>query len=275
MFLGPGSYRATASGGDAFPPFSGEILAGAPAEWTAKGDGDGEARVRGLSIEWSSSSPSPDSILLVGRDATPAATGSDSGILTQARFVCAASSAVQEFVIPPAVLANLPDTATALELTSLWGPRPLGFPTDGPEAGSLAYLHAQQSSARLGQPQLPSTPIGLPDGTEVEAELAASFAEEQRGLMFRRELPASQGMLFLFDNPGHYGFWMLNTLVPLDIVWLDSERRVVFVSKNTPPCPPGALCPTYGGEATAQFVLELAAGQAATHGLTLGSRLEW
>ena len=123
--------------------------------------------------------------------------------------------------------------------------------------------------------QLPSTPIGLPDGTEVEAELAASFAEEQRGLMFRRELPASQGMLFLFDNPGHYGFWMLNTLVPLDIVWLDSERRVVFVSENTPPCPPGTFCPTYGGEATAQFVLELAAGQAATHGLTLGWRLEW
>jgi hypothetical protein len=128
---------------------------------------------------------------------------------------------------------------------------------------------------RLGQPQLSSSPVALPDGSEVQAELALSFAERQRGLMFRRELPAGRGMLFLFENPGRYGFWMLNTLVPLDIVWLDSERRVVFVSGNTPPCPAGTFCPTYGSEVLAQFVLELAAGQAAAHGLTVGARLDW
>jgi uncharacterized membrane protein (UPF0127 family) len=274
-FLGPGSYHVEGPGGSGFPPFSVEIRSGEPVAWTARGDAEGEARVRGLSLAWTSPPMSPDSILLVGRDAIPPAAGSDTEIPATARFACAVSSGAQGFVIPPAVVANLPYATTALELDSLWGPRLLEFATDGPETGSLAYLDARQSSARLGQPHLPSTPVTLPDGTTVEAELAVSFAERQRGLMFRRELPGEQGMLFLFENPGHYGFWMLNTLVPLDILWLDSDRRIVFVSENTPPCPAGTFCPTYGSEAVGQFVLELAAGQAAAHGLMVGARLDW
>jgi uncharacterized membrane protein (UPF0127 family) len=182
---------------------------------------------------------------------------------------------MEALAIPAAVLANLPETAADIELTNVWGPRLLEFVTDGPETGSLAYLHALRSSVRLGQAHLPGTAVSLPDGTEIFAELAVGFGEQQRGLMFRRELPAGQGMLFLFDTPGRYGFWMLNTLVPLDILWLDSERRIVFVSENTPPCPPGTACPTYGGDVTAQFVLELAAGQAASRGLRVGDPLDW
>lgn len=275
LFLGPGGYRVRGPGGSGFPSFSSEILSGEAGRWTAKGDAEGEARLRGVSLEWGPSATSPDSILVVGRDVIPSPPGAGEGILAPTRFVCAAPNTSQGFAIPQAVLANLPEAAAALELTSLWGPRPLEFPTDGPETGSLAYLHAQQSSVRLGPAPLPSTPVALPDGTEIQAELAATFAERQRGLMFRRELPASQGMLFLFENSGRYGFWMLNTLVPLDILWLDSERRIVFISANTPPCPPGTLCPTYGSDVAAQFVLELAAGQAAAHGLTVGARLEW
>jgi uncharacterized protein (TIGR03437 family) len=273
LFLGPGDYNAAGPGGSGFPSFSARLSAGAPAEWTGKGDG--EARVQGLSTEWAAPAPSPDSILLVGRGASPAAPGAGPEMLTQARFACAVSTTERDFVIPQAVLANLADTTLRLELNSMWGPQAFEFVTDGPESGSLVYLDARLASARLGQPHLPSTPVVLPDGTEVQAELAMTFAERQRGLMFRRELPAEQGMLFLFENPGRYGFWMLNTLVPLDIVWLDPERRVVFVSQNTPPCPAGTLCPTYGGDAVAQFVLELAAGQAAAHGLAVGGKLAW
>ena len=275
LFLGPGGYRVEGPGGSEFPAFSAEILGGEAAQWRTRGDAEGEARVRGVPLRWEAGPTSPDSILLVGHDVVPAPPGSGTDIQAPTRFVCAVSSTAQEFVLPPAVLANLPEATAGLELASLWGPRPLEFPTDGPEAGSLAYLHAQQSSLRLGQAQLPSTPVAMPDGTEVQAELAGTFPERQRGLMFRRELPANQGMLFLFEDSGRYGFWMLNTLLPLDILWLDSERRIVFISENTPPCPQGTFCPTYGSDVVAQFVLELAAGQAAAHGLTAGARLEW
>jgi hypothetical protein len=214
-------------------------------------------------------------MLVTGRDAP--LPGADPAARTFPRFVCAASSAAESLVIPPAVLANLPESTATVELTSVWGPQPLEFPTDGPETGSLAYLHAQQSRVRLGDPRLPSTPVRLPSGDDVQAELAATFAERQRGLMFRRVLPSAQGMLFLFENPGRYSFWMFNTLVPLDIIWMDEQRRVVFISENTPPCPPelSTLCPTYGGGEQAQFVLELAAGQAAAYRLSLGDRIEW
>jgi uncharacterized membrane protein (UPF0127 family) len=216
----------------------------------------------------------PEAILVVGRDASPQPPGAD-GEIPPARFVCSAAAGAEALAIPAAVLANLPNTTADVELTSLWGPRLLEFATDGPETGSLAFLYAQRSSLRLGQAHLPGTPVDLPDGSEVFAEVAAGFGEQQRGLMFRRELPAGQGMLFLFDNPGRYGFWMLNTLVPLDILWLDSERRIVFISANTPPCPTGTACPTYGSDVTAQFVLELAAGQAAARGLRVGDQLDW
>lgn len=276
LFLGAGDYGLQGFGGSGFPAFAAEILSGDPARWRVRGDTEGEARLRGVSVEWELAGREPNSILLVGREAVAApGAGEEIPAPTRFGFVCAASNTALEFAIPPAVLANLSEATAALELASVWGPRVLEFPTDGPETGSLVYLGAQRSSVRLGQPQLPSTPVALPDGTEVQAELALSFAERQRGLMSRRELPSSQGMLFLFENPGRYGFWMLNTLVPLDIVWVDSERRVVFVSENTPPCPAGTFCPTYGSDVVAQFVLELAAGQAAAHGVTVGARLDW
>jgi hypothetical protein len=275
LFLGAGDYRAQGPGGSGFPQFAAGIVSADAGRWRERGDAEGEARLRGVPVEWELPTRAPDSILLVGRDTIATPPGAGEGNLAPTRWVCAASPAVQEFVVPPAVLANLSDATAALELTSVWGPRALEFSTDGPEAGSLAYLDVQRSSVRYGQAQLPSTPVALPDGSEVEAELAVSFGEQQRGLMFRRELPAGRGMLFLFENPGRHGFWMLNTLVSLDIVWLDSGRRVVFVSENTPPCPAGTFCPTYGGDVVAQFVLELAAGQAAAHGLTVGARLAW
>jgi uncharacterized membrane protein (UPF0127 family) len=61
--------------------------------------------------------------------------------------------------------------------------------------------------------------------------------------MFREALPPNAGMLFLFSEPGIHKFWMKNTMIPLDIIWMDSAGKVVFVSANTPQCRADP-CPT-------------------------------
>ena len=123
--------------------------------------------------------------------------------------------------------------------------------------------------------RLPTVPITLPSGKQIRAEIATDPADQARGLMFRTHLSPDQGMLFVFPDPGQHPFWMYQTLIPLDIVWMDSDRRIVFVSGNTPPCPPesGQNCPNYGGQHVAQYVLELPAGAAAGYGLKPGDRL--
>lgn len=102
-------------------------------------------------------------------------------------------------------------------------------------------------------------------------EVVSSPEDRARGLMFRESLPADQGMLFLFEEEKVYPFWMKNTLIPLDIIWLDAEKEVVFISEETPPCEADP-CPVYNPGAAALYVLEINAGQAAAQGIEVGER---
>ena len=117
-------------------------------------------------------------------------------------------------------------------------------------------------------------PVRLPDGAVIDAEPATTPQQQARGLMFRSELAPDRGMIFMFPDEGPRAFWMYNTLIPLDIIWMNADRRIVFISANTPPCPSPnqAECRNYGEGFAAQYVLELAAGQAAAHGLQVGDR---
>ncbi|MDA0205276.1 MAG: DUF192 domain-containing protein [Acidobacteria bacterium] len=125
-------------------------------------------------------------------------------------------------------------------------------------------------------PSHPTTTITLPDGAQVTAELAITREAQTQGMMFRTNLRPGEGMLFPFEEMAPRAFWMFQTLVPLDIIWLDDNKRIVEISANSPPCRTVLDdCPTYGGSAHSTYVLELAAGQAAAHKLTVGSQLEF
>jgi uncharacterized membrane protein (UPF0127 family) len=141
----------------------------------------------------------------------------------------------------------------------------------------LALAACGPSEKQDPGPALTTVSVKLPNGKAIRAEIASTPTEQQRGLMFRTELPAGRGMLFPFSKAGQHAFWMYHTLIPLDIVWIDSGHRIVYISLNTPPCPSETpeACPTYGGEFDAQFVLELAAGTAAENGLQPGDHLEF
>lgn len=116
--------------------------------------------------------------------------------------------------------------------------------------------------------------VFFPNGKSVTAELAVTEEEREMGLMFREKVLPDQGMLFVFDREGIHAFWMKNTLVPLDMLWLDTDKRVIYIAADVPPCKEDP-CPSYGPEIPARYVLELKAGEAASNGITIGDRLQF
>lgn len=117
-------------------------------------------------------------------------------------------------------------------------------------------------------------PLKLPSGTVLQTEVMIKDPERQMGLMFRPSLPRDRAMLFIFESVDFHGIWMKNCRFPIDIVWLDEERRVVQVAEAVPPCK-AEPCPVYQPMKKAAYVVEINAGQARREKATLGSRLEF
>ena len=111
-----------------------------------------------------------------------------------------------------------------------------------------------------------------PDGTRIRLELAISDQERALGLMFRDSLPAEAGMLFVFAEEDRWPFWMKNTFIPLDLVWLDGAGAVVEVRANVQPCR-NDPCPSYTPVARGTAVLEVNTGFAKAHGIAAGATL--
>jgi uncharacterized membrane protein (UPF0127 family) len=107
------------------------------------------------------------------------------------------------------------------------------------------------------------------DGTRVCTNAADTEEKRARGLMFRESLGEDEGMLFTFDTPRRYGFWMKNVRMPLDIIWLDEHGRVVWIVESAPPCETDP-CPMYVPPANASFVVEVAGGFVRRHGIASG-----
>lgn len=120
-------------------------------------------------------------------------------------------------------------------------------------------------------------PVTLPNGKVIKAEVLVKPEDMMRGMMFRDSLAADRGMLFFHSQPGKYSYWMYQCKLPLDIIWMDSSRKIVEISANTPPCPSKSAkeCPSFGGHQDAKYVLELNGGAAARNGITLGTPLDF
>ena len=102
-----------------------------------------------------------------------------------------------------------------------------------------------------------------------DVELAVTPQDRARGLMFRESLPRQAGMLFVFDPPQPVAFWMKNTLIPLDMIFVDRKGVVTRVHRGAVP---GDLTPIDGGDAVFA-VLEINAGLAARYGIGPGTQL--
>ncbi len=118
--------------------------------------------------------------------------------------------------------------------------------------------------------------VTLPGGTRIRAELVTNEVDLARGLKYRDSLAENAGMLFAYGKPGFYRFWMHEVKFPIDILWLDSQRRIVQLVHNLPPCPgPAQSCPSYGGDFSALYVLELNSGMAKKHNLKPGMVIDF
>jgi len=116
--------------------------------------------------------------------------------------------------------------------------------------------------------------VTFPDGFVVQVETVADNELRAQGLMFRDHLGPASGMLFFFPEDEVHAFWMKNTKIPLDMIFIDADRRIVGVQHDVPPCTADP-CPSYGPGLPSRYVLEVAGGVARQHGLAAGDALKF
>ena len=139
---------------------------------------------------------------------------------------------------------------------------------------ACAQQASTPSSATATASDAGSPRIILPDKSAIIVEVASDDPTREQGLMYRDQLAADHGMFFLFPQAGEYPFWMKNTLIPLDMIWIDKDHRIVHIARDVPPCKADP-CTSYPPHAQASSVLELAAGVAAKHHLVDGNVLRF
>lgn len=123
-----------------------------------------------------------------------------------------------------------------------------------------------------GPPALPKGYVGFPDAPaapRVRIELAEDNGTRERGLMYVRSMPEDQGMLFTWPDSAERSFWMHDTCIPLDMLFVDDQGIVAGILEEVPPMddtPRGVACPV-------RSVLELNAGYSRAHGIRPGQRI--
>jgi uncharacterized protein len=100
----------------------------------------------------------------------------------------------------------------------------------------------------------------------IDIEIADNDYERTRGLMYRHSLPDNAGMLFIFEKTGPRSFWMRNTYIPLDVIFVDEKKQIITIYKKTEPLSYNAI----PSKKDAKYVVEVNAGFCDKHGIVVG-----
>jgi len=139
--------------------------------------------------------------------------------------------------------------------------------------GLLLFLSAQTS--------LPRQEVWIARGASQQeiarftVEVAETPETQTRGLMERSTLAPNAGMLFIFPDVAPRAFWMMHTLIPLDMLFIAADGRIINMKDNAPPCEPPRHCPTYHSTAPAKYVLEIAGGRASALDIRAGDQVHF
>jgi YVTN family beta-propeller protein len=111
-------------------------------------------------------------------------------------------------------------------------------------------------------------------GIPVYVDVANDPEEQSRGLMFRNSMEWNNGMLFVYEDVEHLSFWMKNTYIPLDMIFVDKDLRIVDIKEDAQPCPlQEDICPSYPSKQPAKYVLEVNSGFVQQNGIRVGDIL--
>ncbi len=102
-------------------------------------------------------------------------------------------------------------------------------------------------------------------------ETAITPEQRAKGLMFRQSLDQDKGMLFVYPESGEYSFWMKDTYIPLDIIWIDEDQTIAYINENSQPCQ--GDCLNINPSVQAKYVLEINARMIDSVGLKVGDKL--
>lgn len=119
--------------------------------------------------------------------------------------------------------------------------------------------------------------IQTPSGTTIKAEIADTPLKRSVGLMYRDQLKKDHGMLFFFSQPQAWSFWMKNTKIALDLIWLDGKKQVTHIERNVPVCTKSDdSCPQYRpNNDDAMYVLEITGGTVDGYKIEKGAKLQF
>lgn len=134
---------------------------------------------------------------------------------------------------------------------------------DAVQKDNQLFMPTQQQKPSLYQIKIGSV--------DIPVEVAETPAEKAQGLSGRESLPQSQGLLFLFDTPLQYQFWMKDMNFPIDIIWISTDKKIVDITENVDP---GTYPKTFNPLSPAQYVLETNALFAQTHDIKIGDILD-
>jgi uncharacterized protein len=151
--------------------------------------------------------------------------------------------------------------------------------------GGIAYFVASFSDRRTAveTPAAPAaSPVFVKEGEvsflkngqpykKIDVEIAENEAERNKGLMFRPYLPDSVGMLFIFERPDTNSFWMKNTSIPLDIIYVGPDKKIISIAENTRPYSEKSI-PSGG---IVQYVVEVNAGFTKSNNIQSGDAISF
>ncbi|MFA5386168.1 MAG: DUF192 domain-containing protein [Candidatus Paceibacterota bacterium] len=119
------------------------------------------------------------------------------------------------------------------------------------------------------------TPVSFPQhNLNIQAETAKNPYQLAKGLMFRKSLDENKGMLFTFPNEAYRSFWMKNTKIPLDLIFISKDKKIVDIKENFLPCSQ-TLCPSYKSILPAKYVLEVNAGFVQKNKVLIGEEMSF
>ena len=147
------------------------------------------------------------------------------------------------------------------------------FATEAATQANHSLVKALQDGLQNGSEYLRAK-VSI-EGFELSAEIPVTGELMSKGLSVKNQLRENESMLFVFEEPLRHTFWMKDMKFPIDIIWLDSNGKIVHIEENLMPCPLVLICPSYAPNADSQYVLETIAGFAQRHDFSLGTTIKF